>query len=713
MAPRTPTRRVIFNRRDALKLLQVGGLGTAAATLGLLGRPSTALAEVHGQCRLCTMHCGVVAHVRGDRLERMEGDPDTRTRGFICQHGMAAPQVVHHQERIKNPLRRRGNDLEEISWDVALAEVAGRMSEIRQRHGARAVAIQTGWPFVRHPMVPFLQRFCHCFGTPNLATVASLCESSGRLGRALTGGVNWWPDVGKARTLVVWGANPPITAPPFTALIMGTTRGNRHLVVVDPVKTDLAARAHLHLQVKPGTDTALALGMIREVLAQGWEDRAFVEKHVHGLPALTAAAQDWTLEATSQTCGVPAADIQQAAQWLAQDGPGAVWEGLGVEHHAGGLQTTRAVACLLAVCGHLDVPGGATMHGHPAPDFAEHPLPMAFWPSTPKPAPPPLKDQPIGASRFPLFTAAHHQAQGVLFAQAIIEEEPYPLRGLILWASNALLTFPDAQRQQAAAEKLDLLVSVDPFLNASGERADYVLPSTTFADGPVVRGDGELEGMGATAMVHSPGNARTDWEILRGLAHALDMKEYFPWVHLADAAKAPRQRLPVQRHPALAPLPELKGQPPPRFATATGKVEVESTVMARMGLHSVPHHVEPHQDPGHPLRLVSGPRGRVFINSQFHQVPSLARQWPAPQARVHPDTATAHGVGEATRVAVVSPRGRLVMDLLVDAAVRPGVVVIPAGWAHANANLLVDTERLDEDIGFPVFRSGCCKLEPA
>jgi anaerobic selenocysteine-containing dehydrogenase len=213
--------------------------------------------------------------VRDDRVVRVEGDPaSTYTRGFVCLHGLAIRELVHSSARLRRPLKRVGDSFEEVSWERAFEEIAARLSAIKEDVGPEAVAVQTGWPLVAHPILGFVHRFCHAFGTPNLATVASLCESALRIGQALTTGSKCRADVSRSRTLVLWGANPTVSAPLWARTIASTIRPGRSLIVIDPVRTDLASRATLHLQIRPGTDGALALGLMHVIVREGLFDRA-------------------------------------------------------------------------------------------------------------------------------------------------------------------------------------------------------------------------------------------------------------------------------------------------------------------------------------------------------------------------------------------------------------------------------------------------------
>ncbi|MCK6550626.1 molybdopterin-dependent oxidoreductase [Myxococcota bacterium] len=701
-----------FSRRDVLKLAQLGGLGAGAAALGLLGRASTAEATTKGTCRFCSMHCGIVATHRGGQLVRIDGDLDAPSKGFVCIHGQALREVIHAKERLTAPLVRRGDVFEETTWPEALAELATRLHAVREKTGPESIALQVGWPFVRHPLVPFFHRFTRALGSPNFATAASFCAIAGRLGRTLTAGADFLPDVGRqTRTAFVWGSNPANTSPPFHHALARLARKGNNLVVVDPIKTELAERATLFLQVCPGSDGALALGMMHVMLREGWLDRARIDATTVGFDALLPVIERFSPARVAEATSLGEDAITEAARIFATEGPSCVWECLGLEHHEHGTQAVRAVAVLQAVAGWVDVPGGAALSHRPGPSFFDEPLPGFFRGMTPEPVPPPVAARPIGADEHPLFEAYNRQAQSNLFARAILEGAPYPLRALMLFGANPLLTSPGTTKLRAAYESLELVVVADPFLSETARVADFVLPSATFAEGP----DVDLSGRIREAPIVEPRpGAWPDWKILFELARALGLGAYFPWTSFEEAAKAPRVPWPDDGGPTLRPSAPRSSEPP-RFATPSGKLELSSEILARFGLPAVPDWQPPSDAPSpeRPFILVTGPRTRSYINSQFHSTPSVASKEPEPLLRLHPDAAKRAGVEDGARATVTTVAGSITLRVRVDAAVHPEIAVVPHGWASANANVLTHTDVLDRISGFPVWRSLSCRVTPA
>jgi len=711
--PRPPVRfiqRLGISRRTLLKVAPVAGVSAAALGLGLVGRQALERKRTHGVCRFCLVHCGVTATTEGTRLVRVEGDVQSKTKGFLCLNGHAMPEVVHSDRRVRMPLARDGDTFREVSWEEALARIAERLEKVRRKYGPEALMVQTGWPLVRHPLVGFLHRFCQAFGTPNLATVGSFCETAGRMGKALTVGSKYSPSFHRVRTLVLWGANPT-HALPIVSHLVAEKASTGKLVVVDPVRTELAALATEHLRVRPGTDGALALAMMHVIIGERLYDRTFIESETVGFEELAALAERYPPGAVAGLTTVPTEQIVRVARLLAREAPTSVWEGLGIEHHENGVQTVRAVAVLEALCRRSGQEEVNDLLTPVRTGFYDQPLPALVRPATAEPVPPPVTVRPLGYGSYPVFEIFNREAQGNLLADAVLRNEPYPVRALLIVAANTLLTAPGSERLREAAARLSLLVTVDPFLTLTARLSDFVLPACTFAEAPTV--DASDEEVAQGGMVPPQHHAWPDWKVLFELARALGLGRYFPWSSFREAMEAPRT--PYRADPDHQPRPDppAAGSAPPRFGTLSGKLELASGLLRRHGFDAVPVWTPPQEQPdaAYPLVLVTGPRTRSFINSQFHDVPSVRAKMPEPEVLLHPQRARAAGVADGERVAIVSPHGRVEMRLRITADVHPDAAVAPAGWESANVNVLHHPRRLDPISGFPAFRSGVCRIE--
>lgn len=689
-----------------MKAAPLVAAGAGVAGLALIGRGEHTTERTVGTCRFCLMRCGIECVVENGRLVKVEGSLPSRTRGFVCEHGFALRELVHSDERIQHPMIRRGDAFHEVSWDEAFIFIATKLATIKAQYGARALAMQTGWPFVRHPFVNFLHRFARAFGSPNVATVSSLCEASLRMGQALTVGTKYSPELRRVKTLVVWGANPPVTAPPFAHLVAGKAATGA-LIVIDPLRTTLAKEATVHLQVRPGTDGALALGLIKLVLEKRPPSDALRAK-THGLDELAALAAQYPLERVVELTSVSAEKLERTVELLLAHPELGIWQGLGVEHHVSGVQTVRAIASLEVLLGRFDNADPRALVTPIGAHFHDEPLPALYRMRTPSPAPPEVTEPNVGHAKFPLFDRFNREAQGELLADAILHDRPYPVRALVLWGSNALVTASGTQELEAAAEKLELLITVDPFFSTSAQKSDVVLPACTFAESPDV--DADDTEVAQKGLVPVQGASKPDFDILTGLARACGLGEWFPWKTFAEAMKAPRVEW--MKDESLQPTPHADAQRD--FGTPTGKAEFASTALAEAGLEPLPVWTPPpaQLSPEYPLRLVSGPRPRARINSQFAQSPSVRARLREPELLVHPLAAKAAGVAHGATIDVVSPQGRISIRAVVTEDVHPECVVMPAGWAQANPNRLVPTDERDPISGFPAFRSAVCRLEP-
>lgn len=696
-----------LTRRDLMKAAPVVGAGAAALGLGVIGAAPQERVRTKGTCRFCLLHCGIEAQSAGGRLVRVEGDLASRTKGFICVHGYALPEIVHSEQRLRTPLLRRGDKLVQASWPAALELIAERLLALKAKYGPQTLALQTGWPLVRHPMQHVLHRFAQAFGTPNVASVASLCEASLRMAQALTVGSKYPPMARGTKTQVLWGANPERSAPQRTAVLFRHAEEGT-LVVVDPTRTVLARRAAEHLQLKPGTDGALALGLAHLLIAEQRYDAKFVEERVSGFEEFKALAARYPPAEVERICGIKPEQLGRVVRRLSEAKPARIWVGLGVEHHASGVQSARAVVALEALLGAFDESWGKSQLSPPGSNYAQAMLPALYRMRTPAPVPPQVAARPIGYEEYPLFEVYNREAQANLFPRAILEDKPYPLRALVLMGSNALVTGPGAKELAEAAKKLELLVTIDPFLCASARQSHVVLPAATFAEAPDVDDADVVREDGLVAPQHQ---AWPDWKIVFELSRALGLGEYFAFKNLRALLAAPH--LPYMADEAHQPKPTALAAD--RFGTPSGTVELKSAVLEQFGFPGLPEWTPPPEaaDAEYPLTLMSGPRTAAYINSQFRGLPSLEARLKEPFAMVHPQVARGLGLSDGQRVRVVGRRGEVELRLSVTGDVHPEAVVVPAGWDTANINALSGADTLDPISGFPTFRAIACRLEAA
>ncbi|MDD3654891.1 MAG: molybdopterin-dependent oxidoreductase [Desulfotomaculaceae bacterium] len=664
-------------------------------------------------CGICNARCGMKITLAGSRIDKVEGWTDHPTsRGYLCPKGRAIKELVEAPDRLKSPLvKKPEGGWQEISWHEALDLVAGKINKLKENYGAEALAVHVGQSGVGKEFTHYAARFCQVYGTPNFSTAGSHCHYSRVMANCLTYGALPEPDFKESDCIVLWGSNPAESSPLLSREIKQARRQGAKLIVVDPRRTATAGVADLHLQLRPGTDGALALGLLRVVVTEGLYDREFVERWTVGFDRLAEHLAGFTPETAAIITGVPAAKIVEAARLYARSGPACISQGNALELHTNGFQAARAVAVLQAVTGNLDIAGGAVIKTPPR--LAS--LIAAYNQESRKPA--------IGQNEFPLFYRHTRQAQANIYAEAILEGKPYPLRGMIVDGSNPALTWPNAGKVRRALAGLEFLAVIDHFMTATAALADIVIPVATFlgqdelADWTGARGDLRLGLIPGTA---ADTGQMTNWKFWSELACRMGYGDYFPW-ETEEAAINDRIK------PLGYTVEELKQKPdgivygkwtPKKyerewFKTASGKVELYSNELLRHGYEPLPVYREPGESPvstpevfsKYPFILTAGARTLGYFHSRYRNIPSLRQIAPEPLVEIHVDQAGALGIADGDRVMVESLRGKIELRAKLSREIHPGVILIPHGWAEANVNLLTDNDTLDPVTGFPACRS--------
>lgn len=624
---------------------------------------------------------------------------------LACPMGRALPEIVHAPDRLLHPIRRDGGDWQRTSWDEALSLIVRRFDEVARRYGPRAIAIHLGQSQVSHTYLGyFVERFCNLIGTPNLSTVGSQCHAARDIGNRLTYGHYPSPDYQRTRCIVAWGTNPSSTNRHAMRAIVETLDGGAGLIVVDPRTTPLAGLADIHLQLRPGTDRALALGMLIAALEERLFDGDFVNRWTVGINQLQEALRRHTLDMAESITGVPATLIRAAARLYYGTRPSCVAMGNAIEHQPDGVQAVRAVAILQALSGNLDVPGGALFNAH---------HPFGLLPANP----PPPDEKAIGAEAHPLFHEFTGEANANLLADAIVNGNPYPIRAMLIVGANPALTFPNSRKVQQALARLEFLTVMDLFHTDTSRYADVVLPSATFLEKTELcdlRNSGSLTHLSLVPPAIPPqGEAWPEWRLWFELARRMGHGTHFPWSDIEHAIAEHAGSLGV-------PLSLLSNAPKgvqcgfesfrryesEGFATPSGKVEVYSERLRQLGYDPMP--TGEFGDDSEQILVSLGAKPREFIHSQFRNIPTLRQKRMQAEAEVSPVTAHELGLDDGDAVIIRTHAGEVQMPATISPGIVTGAVFIPHGWAKANANALTDDADLDPVSGFPRFRAIPC-----
>jgi anaerobic selenocysteine-containing dehydrogenase len=644
--------------------------------------------EVRTTCpRDCYDACGILVVRRPGQRTQVRGDPEHPvSRGKLCRKCSIAYNGVFLDTgaRLTTPLIRTGpkgtGTFREASWDEAIQLVADRLGATIEQHGGSAVtyAHYTGTfsMLAYHQPCRLMRRIGALEVDPD-----TVCNNAGHraldyvYGTSLEG---FDPRTSeRSDCVLVWGANPSATAPHVQEHWLAPQRGT--VIVVDPIRTDSAKAADIHLRPRAGSDAALAFGMLHVIFAEGLADRAFLDEHTLGGDALEAACAACTPAWTERETGVPAELVREAARAYGR-ARSLLWIGQGLQRQPTGGNTVRSVAMLPAVTGNLGRPGSGFLYlnGGENRQLDEGYLAgIEAYPEAP---------DPIGHMQL----AAHL-------------EDASRARALVCFNINIAASNPDQARLQAALRREDLFTVVaDLFPTDSTDFADVVLPAASFLEFDDVIASYFHRSISAQVRaLDPPGLARTNMDIFRDIARAMAFED--PVLHETDETII--ETLMARRGAGLtfaelakqgtiwpSDEPEIQFEGL-RFATPSGRIELVSEAADHDGHGLLPR---PHVDAaptGGRLRLLS-PATAWMLNASFSNEPKLIRRAGELTVFVHPDEALARGLGDRSRVHVTSETGELEALLVQTDDVPLGVAYLPKGrWPKrepgaANVNVL-------------------------
>jgi len=661
-------------------------------------------------CRMCMGFCGVDAHVVNGKLVKatpMKEHPVNR----LCVKATAMADWLYSPERITRPMKKVNGAWREIPWDEALGIVAEKLAAIKDKYGARSMVVHTGQPLIGTEVPRIAIRFCSLYGTPNYTSGASLCFAAKGLGHGLTLSNHMFPlspSYPKTRCIVVWGRNPQQSKVDEQAKILAAQKRGAKLIVVDPRATPLAKKADLHIQVSPGTDCALALGLLNVIIAEDLYDKEFVERWTLGFDKLAQHVREYTPEAAAKITGVPAAKIKRFARLYAKTKPATITQGVSIDHCTNGVQNSRAIAALIAVTGNLDVAGG---------DIYNAPLRQSSLRVKGIVA----VSEVIGAE-YPIFNKFISETTAMPVTDAILMKKPYPVKAMIVQAANPALTWPDSNKVRRALEELELLVVSGMFMTPTAELADIFLPASAFLERKFIS-DYATKGIPLIALsrqaLEPPGDCMEDWQLWAELGRRMGYDDYFPWQNadeffsfLLEPSGVTLEQL--EQNPGgiiYRPLDQERKYEQEGLATPSGRVELFSPLMEEKGYAPLPTFIPlPEPDEKYPFTLITGTRTIAYSHSGYRQLAKLRRLVPEPLVEINPKPAKRLGIADGESVILESPRGSITLKALVTSDIPPDVLSIQHGWEEANANLLTDFAPADPISGYPGLKTTPCRV---
>ncbi|MCP5154391.1 MAG: molybdopterin-dependent oxidoreductase [Ectothiorhodospiraceae bacterium] len=773
--------------------------------------------RIPGWCALCRSRCGCISVVEGDRLTAVEPDPSHPTGQALCAKGRAAPELVHHPERLLYPMVRtnpKGADdpgWRRVSWDEALDRVAAEMRRLAAESGPESVVFAVTTPSGTgiSDAGPWIDRLMNAFGSPSNCYGTEICNWHKDHATAYTFGAGvGTPDLDHTGCILLWGHNPGSTWLAQGSRVAKARARGTALVVVDPRRAGPAAKADVWLAPRPGTDAAVALGLIRLTLEHGWQDDDFVHdwtnapalvcddtgrllagrdlaapvaserpvafdtasgalagldpgptpgrrwqltgavevETVRGpvrcrpvLERLREAVAPWTPAQVQAVTGVEPAALTEAARLLATARPVSYYAWSGVAQHTNATQIDRAITVLYALTGSLGRRGGNVhFNAVPTTDMRGREL----LPESQRARTLGLAERPLGPPRDGWVTAED-------LYRAVLERDPYPVRGLVAFGADVLVGRAGAPRGARALAALDFYVHLDLFENPAARHADVLLPVSSPWEREALRVGFEIDQAANArvqlrpAAVPARGESRSDVEIAFDLACRLGLGNQF----FQGDVDAGMQAL---LGPSGLTVGQLRARPeglalnlPPPwdahvtrggFPTPSGRVELWSDVFAAHGQPPLPVHVEPPVGPvsrpdlaaRFPLVLTSV-KSHLYCHGQHRNLPSLRRRAPDPPLEIHPRTAQARGIADGDWVRVETPSGTLRARARLRDTLAPGVVAAQHGWwqactaldapaypvhgdGTANVNAVIDAAFTDPVSGATPNRSYLCEV---
>lgn len=619
-------------------------------------------------CRFCCAGCGMNIYIKENKIYKVEGLPeDPIMIGMLCPKGKAAPEIVYSPERLMHPLRRKGErgegKWEKITWDEAMDELATRLSKIRDTNGAPSISVFRGQASDWGANWLYCFRFMNALGSPNIMTGSESCYVPRTIAHTLTYGGMVEPNYENTRCLIIWGANTTQTnerAPFGRQMLEAQARGAK-LIVVDPIRTELAEKADLWLQVRLGTDCALALGMLNVIVQEQLYDNDFIQDWCIGFEALKEHLRNYPPEEMAKITSISAKMIRQTARVFATTKPSCIFDGNGLDQHINVVQTVRAICILRAITGNIEVKGGDVFPDTLSRNSRDIKLLDYLPPDV----------RPLGDYKF-FFDLGRGVPAPPVF-DAMLNGKPYPVKALIVQGGNPVVTLANTPKTEEALRKLEFLVVNDTVMTRTAKLADVVLPASTFLETtaltayPGMRTNYPLLQQQAIEPV---GQSWPDWKFWFQLANKLDLQNEFPW---KDVDKA----IDYQLEPTGFQARQLKGRIviiPKRFEkfkeegffTRSRKVELYSKTMTEYGFDPLPRHIDPseyislYQDliQKYPLLGTPMPRTAYYIHTQFRHIPSLRKGDREPLIFLHPNDAKKRGIEDSDRVLVRSPQAQ-------------------------------------------------------
>jgi len=703
--------------------------------------------------------------VERDSVIAIKGDPkDPESKGELNIRDKKMKKILYAPDRLKYPMKRIGergeNKWERISWDEALTTIANRLNEIKKKYGAEAIDFHHGHYHSGDVIGPYLTRLANLIGTPNVTNPSHVCHLPRVfLQYRFDFGVVVPPDIPNTNCLIIWGGNPKATNKPQEIAIREARKRRAKLIVIDSRLTPYAEEADIFAQLRPGTDGALALGMINVIINEKLYDPEFVENWTVGFDKLVKHIEDYSPERVEKITWVSAETIRKMARMYATTKPACISPRNALDQHTNASCAIRAIDILMAITGNIDVKGGNVIVVPLTLGLTDVKLFEKLSPEA--------LEKKIGADKclYSKMSTTWPAAHTPSLWDAILEEDPYPVKAMFIIAANPAVTCANTNVVIKALKKLDFLVVVDIFMTPTAELADIVLPACTFLEQTrYVTYDTHADHgwnvpsriMISPKVVEPLYESWSDWKIICKLGKKMGYEKYFPWKTREEAINYELKPFGItcdelKKHPEgiIIPLPSilykkfsgflgsiirgalkltmfrnypnmykkydgfLKG-----FLTPSKKVEIYSEQLEKLGYDPLPVYREPAESPvscpelarEYPFILIAGSKLKMYTHSMMRNIPDLRKLMPKNLLEINPVAAERLGINDGDIVRVESLRGSIRSLAKVTEIIDPRVVHLYYGFQESNCNILTDHEAFDPITGSVGLKSSLCRV---
>jgi thiosulfate reductase/polysulfide reductase chain A len=683
-----------ISRRDFLKL---GAAGAGVLALGQMLPPTVAQAAraagninadgdgfVHSMCEMCVWRCGLIAKIKDGRVVKLDGNPEhPHSRGNLCPRGQSGLMNTYDPDRVLTPLVRAGKRGEGLfrktSWDEALDIVASNMLKIKDKYGAEAMVFSSTHNLSQ---VQF-ENLLYAFGSPNYGTQRSLCFNAMIVANTMTYGMEEPGRIydDKLKYILLTGRNllEAISTSETSNLSRAIDRGAK-VVYLDPRYTKTASKATEWLPIKPGNDLAFHLALLNVIIGENLYNSSFIEQHTIGFDELKKEVSRYTPEWAAPLTGIPAETITRIAREFAAAAPHALaHNGWRTSNFVNSFHTQRAITILNALVGNWNVvltaSAGEESGALGAPSQPAYPRVSALR----------LDGVPWKYPVVPFKIGVFQELR-----DNIVKGDPYEAHGWFIARQNPIMSLPDRGRTIEAFGKMDFIATVDIVLNDTAWFSDVILPEASYLE----RYDPLLP-FGDKAFLRQPviepqGEGKSALWIYKNLGERLGLGEYFQYTDEEDYIRQQLAPLGVSleevREKGYAELPHGGEAAGFEWNTPSGKIELYSDTLAKVGFPGVPTWEEPPQPADGQFYLLTG---KIATSTQFgtqnnqllHKYTEEPRLWMNAQTAAELDLSTDDWVE------VTSEVGQLHTQLLATQAIRPDCVYMTPGYGHLSKGL--------------------------